>query len=59
MATRKYKLLVAAYNIVTDHHPKWSDGERFALTLKFYNKENKNDPADLSDLIDALEHGQD
>lgn len=55
MANRKDTELVRAWNDVCELYPDKSDEWRFQMAVDTYNLANKNDPADHSDLIDALD----
>lgn len=53
--TRKEKELLVWWNEALQDFPRKSEGFQMRMALEYYNAANPNDPADLSDLIDALE----
>ena len=57
---RKYRKLLVLWEQVVEAHGKTvSDAVCMQMTLDLYNMDHNNDEADLSDLIDALEHSGD
>lgn len=52
----KYRHLVRIWNEVTTDNPTKTDEWHINVALEIYNNSYPNDPADRSDLMDALEH---
>lgn len=57
MAHRMDKELRRIWNEVTADNPNQSTEWQIAMALDIYNNTYPNDPADASDLMDALEQG--
>lgn len=55
MAHRQEQHLLRIWNEVTTDHENKSTEWLIAMTLDIYNNSYPNDPADVSDLMDALE----
>lgn len=57
--TRQDRELLARWNDVVRRYPNQSDKWQMQMALDQFNAANPNNPADVSDLIEALEKSGD